>query len=505
MIKSMTAVFALLIASMTIAQAADWPQWGGSASRNMVSSEKNLPPTFSFTSKNLSWKAKLGSHSYGSPVISGGKVFIGTMSNTPYDKRRSMSGGGAMACFDAKTGKFLWQLMIPQFVMPSKNFNFDKYKTGVCSTPVVEGNRLYFVSNRDELLCIDTNGMADGNAGPFKTESVFISDESNPAIPTIPTDGDIIWRIDMIYNKDIFAWPQDAADCSPLIVGNYIYVSPSNGVDRSHKKLQRPNAPRLIVVDKKTGRIVARDYRKGPTKIYHGEWSSPSAGKIGGRNLIFFGGGDGVCYAYSAKPGPAPKGQKLGSLNMVWKFDVNAAAKRVGRYNSATGPSEIVSTPVFYKNRVYVATGEDPAHGKGRAALACIDAAKKGDITKTGKIWVFTGIDRSVSTVAISGGLLYAADYSGRVFCLNPDTGKLIWQYDTEQPICASPMAVDGKVYVGTERGNLFTFAAGKKAQVLGITALGSPVTATPSAANGILYVMNQNTLFAASLPNNRK
>lgn len=38
------------------------------------------------------------------------------------------------------------------------------------------------------------------------------------------------------------------------------------------------------------------------------------------------------------------------------------------------GRSEIIATPVFVNNRVYVAIGRDPAHGRGRGALHCIDA-----------------------------------------------------------------------------------------------------------------------------------
>ena len=34
---------------------------------------------------------------------------------------------------------------------------------GVCSSPAVEGKRLYYVSNRGELVCLDTEGFLDGN------------------------------------------------------------------------------------------------------------------------------------------------------------------------------------------------------------------------------------------------------------------------------------------------------------------------------------------------------
>jgi hypothetical protein len=71
------------------------------------------------------------------------------------------------------------------------------------------------------------------------------------------------------------------------------------------------------------------------------------------------------------------------------------------KYPAAEGPSEINATPVFYKNRVYVAIGQDPEHGEGVGHLVCVDATKTGDITKTGLIWDFKEIHRSISTVSI--------------------------------------------------------------------------------------------------------
>ena len=71
------------------------------------------------------------------------------------------------------------------------------------------------------------------------------------------------------------------------------------------------------------------------------------------------------------------------------------------KYPAAEGPSEINATPVFWKNRVYVAIGQDPEHGEGVGILTCIDATKTGDITQTGKIWSYDKIHRSISTVSI--------------------------------------------------------------------------------------------------------
>jgi outer membrane protein assembly factor BamB len=479
--------------------------WCGHPTRNKVSSETGLPSVFGpksgeyyFTgcdTVNLRWVAKLGSHAYGSPVVFGGKVFVGT-ENCRYDSRRKVHGG-AMLCFDAQTGQFLWQLVIPQLPPNDKVYNLANYCYGVTSTPAVEGNRLYFMSSRDELLCLDIQGQAKGNDGPFKDEMRYMSDRKNPLVPLCSTDADIIWRLDMIKDRDVGACPTDSPSSSVLIMGNYLYVSPSNGVEISKPHIPNQNAPSLVVVDKRTGRVVAREQTRSATRVFHGEWSSASTGRIGGRNLIFYGTGDGNCYAFDAIPTPPAKGQRIGTIKTVWRFDVNAAAGRIGKYRAQTGPSEIIATPVFYKGRIYVGTGQDPTHGPGHGALVCIDPTKTGDITKTGMAWLFKDIARSISTVAIADDLVYAADNWGSVYCLDSNTGKLYWKHETKQRICSSPVVADGKVYLCTDSGDVWVFATGKTAKVLGVNHLGSGIEATPAVANGTIYIAAQGRLFA--------
>ena len=58
-------------------------------------------------------------------------------------------------------------------------------------------------------------------------------------------------------------------------------------------------------------------------------------------------------------------------MKKVWWVDCNPPEYKKNKdgkpikYPAAEGPSEINATPVFYKNRVYVAIGQDPEHGEG--------------------------------------------------------------------------------------------------------------------------------------------
>src|ERR1044071_10028441 len=57
----------------------DWPMWGGTADRNMVSNMKGVPTSWNGEKKtNVKWVAALGSQSYGNTVVAGGQVYVGT-------------------------------------------------------------------------------------------------------------------------------------------------------------------------------------------------------------------------------------------------------------------------------------------------------------------------------------------------------------------------------------------------------------------------------------------
>jgi len=525
-------VTAVCVAGLVSAAAGkDWPQWGGQDSKNMVSDAKGLPDAFDpgerrsgktgrAASKNVKWSVALGKQTYGGPVIAGGRIFVGTNNDNPRD-RKYRGDRGVLMCFRESDAEFLWQLVVPKMRAGGK-FNGDFAKLGICATPAVEGKRCYVVTNRCAVVCLDVEGLANGNDGPFTDEAQsyawpigekYIDDPAGPRVVRDPgkpvklgpTDADIIWRFDMM--KEVSVWPQDASSCSVLIRGDYLYVGTPNGVDRSHNRIPYPDAPMLVVLNKHTGKLLAVDNAGIGDRIYHGQWSSPSLATVNGRTLLFYGGGDGFCYAFDAEPEPG-KGGKPGTLKMVWKFDCNPPEYKTKdgkpvKYQKKHGskgvlsPCEIIATPAFHDNRVYVTIGQDTRHGVAPGCLSCMDATKTGDISKSGLIWRYTALDRSLSTPAVADGLVYAADYTGIVHCVDAKTGKAVWTHDTKQHIWASPFVADGKVYMGTERGYLWVFAAGREKKVISRIRMDGAVCATPVTANGVLYVPSHKTLYA--------
>jgi outer membrane protein assembly factor BamB len=237
-------------------------------------------------------------------------------------------------------------------------------------------------------------------------------------------------------------------------------------------------------------------------RTYHSNWSSPSYGKVGDVEMVFFGGGDGWVYGFEANPTPGPNG--VGVLKERWRFDANPASRRVKngkplKYGSTEGPSEVIATPVFHDGRVHAVTGQNPENGDGDGCLSCIDASKTGDITETGKVWQFDKIKRSLSTPSVVGDRIFAADYAGMLYCLDSRTGTLHWRQDTDDRVWGSTLAADGKVYIGNAAGDLLAMAASKEKKELGRSLFVGSLFSSPVAANGVLYVTTENYLFAIS------
>jgi len=523
-------VTVMVALSSGVASAGDWPEWGHGPNRNMASDAKNLPLSFGpgkpkdgsrridmSTTRNVKWAIVLGSQTYGNPVISGGKIIVGTNDGMLRDERFKRTRGGLVLCCDAKTGKILWQLVVPRFETKNKQFSLDHLDLGICNSAVIEGDRAYIVSSRGEVLCLDVNGQADGNDGPFKDEGRYMVAKGRPAAKINSSDADIIWRYNMITELPVR--PHDAVSCAPLIHGDFIYSGTSNGVDFSHINVPFPDAPSMIVLNKKTGKLLARDDEKIGRRMLHGQWSSPAMGSVAGRPLVFYGAGDGILYAFEALS-KAPDGDKVAALKKVWQYDCNPHDYRFradgtkilyqrihGTARNKTrgeGPSEIIGTPVLYKGRIYVTIGQDPRHGTGKGCLSCVDAA-------TGKkVWESRDVERSLSTCSIYDGLLYIADHTGNLHCFDPDTGKRHWVHHTDpeygkwvfktnSPLWSSTFAADGKVYLGTEKKELWVFKAGKEKKVLNRIRLLEKMSNTPITANGVLYVATGRYLYAVT------
>jgi hypothetical protein len=529
----------------------DWPQLGGSSLRNNAPKTGPLPQSWDVgkfdrrsgawdksTSENIRWVANLGSQTYGNPVIAGDKVFVGTNNGSGYiDRYPAETDLGCLIAFDRSTGDFLWQHSSEKLASGRVH---DWPLQGICSTPLVEENRLWFVTSRGEVRCLDTEGFRDakddGQAQP-------------PEIVANPKEADVIWVYDMMTELGVSQRNMSASSITAL--GDLLFLNTGNGTGESGDELPAPDAPSFVCLDKNTGELVWADNSPGKN-ILHGQWSSPAVGVIDGTAQAIFAGGDGYIYSFQADRGVE------GKPTLLWKFDCNPKESTW----SIAGDGDrnyIIGTPVIYDQNIYVAVGQDPELGEGEGCLWCIKATLRGDVspelamrTEDGKqnpidfkvpqavdasqgevaianpnsaaLWKYTGFDldndgkvsfdetmhRTLGTVAIADDLLYAVDLGGILHCVDvtkwqsgsPGLAKAQFTADLLAQSWSSPLIADGRVFIADEDGDIAIFSVDASAsEPIDEINLGTSLYTTPVAAGDTLFISGRDKLFAIGFP----
>jgi outer membrane protein assembly factor BamB len=417
------------------------------------------------------WEAKLGIHQYSIPTIDRGHIYLTSDDSAVRQPGYQRTGGGVLLCVEQATGKLVWELPSPRYIEGVRPpYHFDQWKCGICSQQTVDGDRLFVVGNRGEVLCVDRN------------------------------NGSVMWRYNLL--KELGVVPHDVCGSTPLVVSNLVFACTSNGLDDRHDKVPAPLAPTLVALDKETGRLIARDEEGIGQRLLHCNWSSPVAGTVGARTLVFFGGGDGILYAFETPSAGSDRNAQ--GLKKVWSYDCNPPDYRTrdgvpiphstDRNLRPDGPSEIIGVPAFSQGRVYVAIGQSPLYGDGQGCLSCVDAA-------TGrKLWDSKLVGRSLATPSVVDGLAYIVDTTGNAHCFDALTGQRCWVHPLGgRAWFASPFVFDRKVYVSNETGTLWTLKAERKLEVLSKRRLPSPPI-TLTAVGKVLYIPTQRSLLAVAL-----
>lgn len=613
----------------------DWPQWGGTREKNNVPGVKEVPLEWNIgkfdrrtgewdasRALNINWFANLGSQTYGNPVVAGGRVFVGTNNGAGHLKRYpSKVDLGCLLAFDEATGEFLWQHSSEKLITGRVH---DWPLQGICCAPLVEGDRMWFVTSRGEVRCLDTAGFYDDeDDGPITNEMVSVaaimnagpaaaghaatleglaagtlSDAAKKALAdagsalegeaTVETveagkhwkatgnfggvqrtltvrqigprikfmkalgvndkrDADVIWVYDMM-GPEMGISQHNMCSCSVTSYGDLLLVNTGNGLDESHYNLPAPDAPSFLCMDKNTGEVLWTD--RSPAKnILHGQWSSPTVGVFDGVPQVLFAGGDGILYSFVANRG------NNGEPELLWKFDCNPKTSKWILGGEGTR-NNLIATPVAYGDYVYIAVGQDPEHGEGEGHLWCINPSMRGDISPTlavkideegkrvpiahkriqaveeekgeieidnpnsGVVWHYSMNDgngdgeidfeeemhRTIGTVAIKDDVLYVADFSGLVHCLDAngtDDGMPIvhFTYDMLAQSWGSPLIAADHVFIGDEDGDVAIFEFGaENVEPIDEINMGSSVYSTPVAANDKLFISTKDKLFSIGI-----
>lgn len=470
------------------AASADWPMRGGSSTRNPVSLERNPPLEWNLgrseaPAANLRWSAKLGHISCGDPVISDGLVWVGTNGG----HGEGSEDCSVLACFRERDGQRLYSHRTPRLKPTRANEFPDWPESSLASSPLIEGDRLWFVTNRCEVICLDI--------APLKKEA------GEPRV---------VWSLDLCQKFGVT--PRacmiacHATHCSIASHGDLLYVNTTHahGFD---PKVPPVEAPSLLCLQKVDGAVRWQDTVSDPT-IRH-SYGSPLVATIGGRPQVIAGRGDGWARGFDAQTG-AP----------LWRLDMNLKGPP-RQWTSRLARGEQISIPVLHEGRVYIAVGNETEALSGPGRVVCMDPTRRGDISSqvlatdgtvcanpdSGVIWEFTGeadgqdesslMHKSLGSVAVHEGLALAVGTEGDIHCLDARTGRHEWSYDAGSQIWGSPLIVDGHVYLAVEQAALLTFPLSRQFPTISTHEFPYDLHSGPAFANGTLYVLSLDELFA--------
>lgn len=524
-----------LVAALSVSCFLMGPAFGQSGERP-TQSGRVVPKMFDIRmGKNILWKAQLGSMSYGGPVVANGKVYVGTNNGSGYLPRYPNKVDlGVLLCFDAKDGSFLWQASSEKLKVGRKH---DWPLQGVTGTPTVEGDRLWYVTNRCELVCLDTEGFLDSE-DDGDTDASAVRGKKNEA--------DVVWKLDMI--GELGASPHNASCSRPCVVGNRLFLVTGNGVDESHDRIPHPEAPSFIAVDKTNGQLLWTDASPGKN-IEHGQWGSPQFGVLDGVPQVIFPGGDGWLYSFDPAGTPAGKGK------LLWKFDCNDKDSRFA-HEGKGNRNNLLGSPTIHRGLVYMATGQDPDYGEGAGQIWCIDPSKRGDVSpelvfnessprvaiahkrrlacdknvgdftrpnpNSAAIWKYVGNDldgdgqlsfeeemhRSFSQIVIKDDLLFTNDFSGLLHCIDRKSGKAHWTYDQYTTTWASPLLTDNHIFVSNTDGDVRAFALSADPRIampgnkpVSENNARQPIYGTPTIDNNVMFLMTKDMIYAIADP----
>jgi outer membrane protein assembly factor BamB len=184
-----------VIALNAQAPSGDWPQWRG-PERNGISRETGLLSQWPRSGPPVVWSAAMLGAGYGSIAVQGARVYVQGMRN-----RQSV-----VSALDRADGKLLW-------VRNLGAAREDGRGSGPRSTPTVDGDRVYALTENGDLACLRA------------------------------ADGTIVWQKNILkeFGGRNISW---LISESPLVDGNRVIVTPGG------------RGAGMVALDKMTGKTI---------------------------------------------------------------------------------------------------------------------------------------------------------------------------------------------------------------------------------------------------------
>jgi len=420
-------LFITLLATFTIAaNAENWPQWRG-PSLNGSTSEKDLPTTWSKT-ENMLWVAKMPGDGQSTPIIWEDRVFITAI--------EAESAKMWAICLNRADGQEIWKRETGTgFVVRTGN-------TGASSSPIVDGERVYFLFGTTDLVTFDL-------------------------------DGNLLWKRNIAEDHGRMQI-NFRYGASPLLYEDKLYLAVMHRYSKVEEEPGKPAISYLLCIDAKTGKDLWKQERPTDAVDEATEaYTTPYLFQGPNGPLVIVAGAD-----YITAHDPADG-------KVAWRSpDYNPDKRRAYR---------LVPSPVAIDDLVIV------CEPRGSSIFA-VKGGGSGQLLDDSFAWVQWDNAPDVCTPLVMDGKLFVLDGARKAMSrLNPETGEMLWteKLDVKQSFQASPTGADGKIYCISMGGEVVVLSAGDKFEILSRIDMGEGTCrSTISAAQGQIFVRTAENLY---------
>lgn len=367
----------------------------------------------------------------------------------------------------------------------SKNVAWKLALPGVSgSTPIIWGDRIFLSTANGQKVEL---WSVDRNKGQVLWQKMVSPEnhnvrKGNMSSPSPVTDGKTVWVLagtghlkafDFAGNelwsrdlqKDYGKWGLNHGyGSSPVLHDGTLFVQVLHGMHTDDPSY-------VLRIDGKTGKTLWRVER--PTDAQRespDSYTTPALLRTGRNIELIITGGDYVT------------GHDLASGKELW---------RGGGMNPDANPfNRIIASPVVEGDLIYVPTRVSP--------LQAFRAGGRGDVTKSHLVWK-TPNGPDVPTPVSDGKYLYIVNDRGIVYCFDAKSGAEIYGGQRIKPgtYSASPVLVDGRIYITNEEGLTTVFRSGPKFELLAENPLNDYCLSSPALSDGQIFLRTTGHLYA--------
>jgi outer membrane protein assembly factor BamB len=477
--------------ALPVAQAADWPGFRGPTGDGIADQE--MAPTHFNQTSNLVWKTEIPA-GHSSPVVWKGQLFLTGSEGTTL----------STFCLDGASGKKLWE----KSTEVEKLEAVHESNSHASPTPVTDGWRLCVYFPSFGLLAYDLAGKElwrkslpipkTFNKQGTGTSPILAGDKllvflqlgnDSHLLAVNPADGEVLWKAPMpVYNNSyatLVAWKENGRDFAGMVCARrFTAFDLADGQEAWWVDGIAFQACSTPVVVRDTLLITAAGLQGEAANMTPPPGFDEAVKKFGheGEDAIAY---DDIPKNFLLTDRQASGGQ--GNMTLQQAFALFGGVKKGDKINRQKW-GEICARMTEFR-----------AGPGNRTVVMAVRTGGKQDVSATQIRWQETAGVPEVPSPLVWQNRVYLIRSGGILVCRDLETGKLIYEERTGSAggYFASPILLDGRIYIASDRGTVTVVQAGDSFQVLARNELGEPILASPAVSDNTFYLRSARHLWA--------